>query len=86
MSERLGRANVSITLDTYSHVLPGLQQEASRGFQELMEVESGGGCRQHGPNQMARPEGFEPSTLGSEDRCSYPLSYGRILVLCMIFK
>ena len=26
---------------------------------------------------MARPEGFEPPTLGSEDRCSSPLSYGR---------
>ena len=26
---------------------------------------------------MARPEGFEPPTLGSEDRCSGPLSYGR---------
>ena len=26
---------------------------------------------------LARPEGFEPPTLGSEDRCSGPLSYGR---------
>ena len=26
---------------------------------------------------LARPEGFEPPTLGSEDRCSSPLSYGR---------
>ena len=26
---------------------------------------------------MARLEGFEPTTLGSEDRCSNPLSYGR---------
>ena len=25
MSERLGHASVNITLDTYSHVLPGLQ-------------------------------------------------------------
>ena len=24
----------------------------------------------------AHPEGFEPPTLGSEDRCSDPLSYG----------
>ncbi|MEC4688648.1 MAG: tyrosine-type recombinase/integrase [Nitrospirota bacterium] len=29
VSERLGHAGVSITLDTYSHVLPGLQEEAA---------------------------------------------------------
>jgi len=30
----LGHASVSLTLDTYSHVLPGLQQAATRGFDE----------------------------------------------------
>jgi integrase len=30
-SERLGHASVAITLDTYSHVLPGLQEDAARG-------------------------------------------------------
>ena len=29
-------------------------------------------------NKPVRPEGFEPPTLGSEDRCSIQLSYGRI--------
>lgn len=29
VSERLGHATVNITLDTYSHVLPDLQQEAA---------------------------------------------------------
>lgn len=30
VSERLGHANIGITLDTYSHVLPNLQEEATR--------------------------------------------------------
>jgi integrase len=30
VSERLGHANIGITLDTYSHVLPGMQGEAAR--------------------------------------------------------
>ncbi|NRG46007.1 tyrosine-type recombinase/integrase [Bacillus sp. CRN 9] len=29
ISERLGHSSVKITLDTYSHVLPNMQQEAS---------------------------------------------------------
>ena len=29
VSERLGHANVSITLDTYSHVIPGMDEDAA---------------------------------------------------------
>ena len=29
VSERLGHASISITLDTYSHVMPGMQVEAA---------------------------------------------------------
>ena len=29
VSERLGHASVGITLDTYSHVTPGMQREAA---------------------------------------------------------
>lgn len=29
VSERLGHSNIAITMDTYSHVLPGLQEEAA---------------------------------------------------------
>ena len=34
VSERLGHASVLITLDTYSHVLPNLQEEAALKFEE----------------------------------------------------
>ncbi len=36
VAERLGHASVVITLDTYSHVLPGLQEEAALKFEEGM--------------------------------------------------
>ena len=41
VSERLGHSSVGITLDTYSHVLPGMQAEAVRAFDELFTTPSG---------------------------------------------
>jgi len=35
VSERLGHSSIGITLDTYSHVLPAMQAEAVRAFDEL---------------------------------------------------
>lgn len=32
VSERLGHSSIAITLDTYSHVLPGMQEEAIAAF------------------------------------------------------
>ncbi len=37
VSERLGHASIGITLDTYSHVLPGMQGEAASVFDELFK-------------------------------------------------
>jgi len=37
VSERLGHASIGITLDTYSHVLPGLQERAAGRFDEMLE-------------------------------------------------
>ncbi len=37
VSERLGHANLGITLDTYSHVLPGLQERAVERFDEMLD-------------------------------------------------
>jgi len=36
VSERLGHATVSITLDTYSHVIPGLQEAAALTFERAL--------------------------------------------------
>jgi integrase len=39
VSERLGHANISITLDTYSHAIPALQEEAATRIAELVAGE-----------------------------------------------
>ena len=39
VSERLGHASIGITLDIYSHVLPTMQTEAVRAFDELFAGE-----------------------------------------------
>ena len=36
VSERLGHASITITMDTYSHVLPGIQEEAADRFSKLL--------------------------------------------------
>jgi integrase len=36
MSERLGHSSISITLDTYSHAIPGMQREAAERMSELL--------------------------------------------------
>ena len=53
VSERLGHANIIITLDTYSHVLPGLQERAAEHFDNLVTKENGG-------KMVARGSNFRP--------------------------
>jgi integrase len=36
VSDRLGHANISITLDTYSHAIPAMQEEAAALIAELV--------------------------------------------------
>ncbi|MFC2022744.1 tyrosine-type recombinase/integrase [Chloroflexota bacterium] len=36
VQERLGHATISVTLDTYSHVAPGLQEAAAKGFDDMV--------------------------------------------------
>lgn len=37
VQERLGHSQISLTLDTYSHVIPSLQEEAAEKLQDLMQ-------------------------------------------------
>lgn len=38
VSERLGHATVAFTLDTYTHVVPGLQEVAARTFDQVVNI------------------------------------------------
>ena len=38
VQERLGHASIQITLDTYSHVAPGLQEAAANGFDQVLRA------------------------------------------------
>jgi integrase len=38
VQERLGHASISITLDTYSHVAPGMQQAAANAFDVSLNI------------------------------------------------
>ena len=40
VQERLGHSSIQITLDTYSHVAPGLQQAAAENFDRLVNPNS----------------------------------------------
>jgi integrase len=36
VSERLGHSSIAFTLDTYSHVLPGIQEAAAASFESVL--------------------------------------------------
>lgn len=40
VQQRLGHASITTTIDTYSHILPGLQAAAAKGFDELVNKNS----------------------------------------------
>jgi len=75
ISQSLGHANIGITLDTYAHLLPGMGKVAAERFEKLLKPwlskKGNGGKMVAKPDELdTRLEGFEPTTLGSEDRCS----------------
>ena len=37
VQERLGHSSIAITLDTYSHVLPGLQEKEALAFEKALD-------------------------------------------------
>ena len=65
VSERLGHSDIGVTLDTYSHVLPGLQEAAAKRFDEVLEQvvqeqRMSAICRQNRTNQMSARRDSNP--------------------------
>ncbi len=43
VSERLGHSNIAFTMQTYQHVLPGMQADAARTTEERPDIDEGPG-------------------------------------------
>jgi hypothetical protein len=71
VSERLGHANVQITLDTYSHVIPGLDEPAAvtvaRLILEGSDTHSMGSPGSDAANSAAK-QATPPLSRGGEGR------------------
>jgi integrase len=48
VQERLGHSSIQVTLDTYSHVAPGLQEAAAESFDRLVSPRYNGVCEKEG--------------------------------------
>jgi integrase len=68
VSERLGHANIGITLDTYSHLLPGLQEDAAERFDRIIENDNSGRKSGASVSKMLAENGGLASNLGEPHR------------------
>ena len=71
--ERLGHANISITLDIYSHVLPGMQEEAAEKFDKLFEADASEMLATASRNESERWETRTPDTLIKSNVTKFPI-------------
>ena len=58
VSERLGHASIGITLDIYSHVLPGLQEAAAEKFDRIFEVDNNENSEPNVSKMLAKSDGL----------------------------
>jgi hypothetical protein len=76
VSERLGHANISITLDIYSHVLPGMQEEEEEEeekFDKLFEAYASEMLATASQNESERWETRTPDTLIKSHGVKFPI-------------
>ena len=59
VSERLGHANIGITLDIYSHVLPGMQEVAAEKFDRIFNTDDSENSDPNVSKMLASGDGVE---------------------------
>jgi len=59
VSERLGHSNISITMDIYSHVMPGMQEAAVERFDRIFEPDANENSDPNVSKMLANDEGVE---------------------------
>jgi Phage integrase family len=70
VSERLGHENIAITVDTYSHVLPGLDAQAAGTVARLILGDSGPGSQPAADKPLTT--GHPPTSSGEEVKGERP--------------
>jgi hypothetical protein len=60
VQERLGHASIQITLDTYSHVMPGMQADAAAKLGKLVFGKSRRGARRPPDRSLRGPYAMDP--------------------------
>jgi integrase len=53
-SERLGHSRVAVTLDLYSHVMPGMQEEAAARVDDALRIAMQSGTKGMGSKAVAK--------------------------------
>ena len=56
VSERLGHASIGITLDIYSHVMPGMQEAAAEKFDRVFDADANEKSEPSVSKMLAKPE------------------------------
>ncbi|MGB5925202.1 MAG: tyrosine-type recombinase/integrase [Dehalococcoidia bacterium] len=76
VSERLGHANIGITLDIYSHVLPGLQEAAAEKFDRIFEVDETENSEPSVIKMLSKEEELRSEPCETRTRDTLIKSYG----------